>query len=157
CPAGPTLLFSEEVSQSKRRSVMRSTSRCTPALALVVACILALTLAAAAVASEPIHKGVDVWMTVAGKARTTFADEPIPVGFFCQDSRPFTGAITMKGVPLAVTPGKGLGGIDTVVHRLDDAVFNDQGEARTRIQLMALSLASIEPIETSCGKYDIAV
>jgi|HubBroStandDraft_3_1064219.scaffolds.fasta_scaffold110731_2 hypothetical protein len=136
---------------------MSLSNRCIPAVALVVACVLAMTMATAAVASEPIRQGVDVWMTVAGFARTNFADEPIPAGFFCQDSRPFNGMITMKGVPLAVTPGKGLGGIDTVVRRLDDAVFNEQGEARTRIQLMALSLASIEPIETSCGKYDVVV
>ena len=136
---------------------MRISNRCTLGTAVVVACVLALAMINAAGASEPIKKGVDVWMTVAGFARTTFADEPIPAGFFCQDSRPFNGTITMKGVPLAVTPGKGLGGIDTVVRRLDDAVFGDKGEATTRIQLMALSLASTQPIETSCGKYDVAV
>ncbi|HVR10907.1 MAG TPA: hypothetical protein VMW75_22890 [Thermoanaerobaculia bacterium] len=136
---------------------MRLSSRCTPGAAAVVACTLALTLAAAAVASEPIRKGIDVWMTVAGRTHTSFAGEPIPAGFFCEGSNPFTGTIAFKGVPLAVTPGKGLGGIDTAVRRLDDAVFNEQGEARTRIQLIALSLASTEPIETSCGKYDVAV
>jgi hypothetical protein len=124
---------------------------------LVLALALALAVTSAAGASEPIRKGVDVWVTVAGMAHTTFADDPIPAGFFCADSRPFTGMVTLKGVPLAVTPGAGLGGVDTVVRRLDDAVFNAKGEASTRIQLMALSLASIQPIETSCGKYDVAV
>jgi hypothetical protein len=62
-----------------------------------------------------------------------------------------------KGVPFAVTPANSLGGMDTAVRRLDDAAFNDKGEAITRIQLMALSLASVKPIETSCGKYDVAV
>jgi len=136
---------------------MRITRRSSLGTVLAVACILALAMTAVAGASEPIKKGVDVWMTVAGFARTTFADEPIPAGFFCQDSRPFNGTITMKGVPLAVTPGSGLGGIDTVVRRLDDATFDAKGEASTRIQLMALSLASTEPIETSCGRYDVAV
>jgi len=136
---------------------MRISSRCSVGVAVVVACFLATTMATAAVAPEPVHRGVDVWMTVAGLARTSFADEAIPAGFFCQDSRPYTGAITFKGVPLATTPGKGLGGIDTVVRRLDDAVFDAKGEAKTRIQLMALSLASIEPVETTCGKYDVAV
>jgi hypothetical protein len=50
-----------------------------------------------------------------------------------------------------------LGGMDTAVRRLDDAVFNDKGEATTRIQLLALSLASVKPIETSCGQYDVKV
>jgi hypothetical protein len=135
---------------------MRHMDRCK-GVVVVAACCLALAMATSAVASEPIQRGVDVWMTVAGQARTSLAQDPIPAGFFCQDSRPFSGVITMKGVPLAVTPGKGLGGIDTVVRRLDDAVFNDKGEAQTRIQLMALSLASTAPIETSCGKYDVAV
>jgi len=121
------------------------------------AVVLALIATSAAFAAEPVHKGVDVWMTVAGFARTNFADEPVPAGFFCQDSKPFTGVIAFKGVPLATSPAKALGKVDTVVRRLDDAAFNDKGEATTRIQLMALSLASTEPIVTSCGKYDVAV
>jgi hypothetical protein len=125
--------------------------------ALVVAVVLVLAGAAAAFAAEPIHKGVDLWITVAGRAQTTFADEPIPAGFFCPGSQPFTGTVAFKGVPLAAAPAKSLGKIDTVVRRLDDAVFDDKGQAATRIQLMALSLASIAPIETSCGKYDVAV
>ena len=35
--------------------------------------------------------------------------------------------------------------------------FDAKGEAATRIQLMALSLVSTKPIETSCGPYDVAV
>jgi hypothetical protein len=136
---------------------MKISHRCALATVLIVASVAALAVTSAAGASEPIRKGVDVWMTVTGMAHTTLADDPIPAGFFCSDSRPFSGMITLKGVPLAVTPGAGLGGVDTVVRRLDDAVFNAKGEATTRIQLMALSLASIEPIETSCGKYDVAV
>lgn len=136
---------------------MRISNRCIFGNIVIVALVLALAATSAAGASEPVRKGVDVWVTVAGKAHTSFVNEPIPAGFFCQDSRPFTGIVNLKGVPLAVTPGSGLGGVDTIVHRLDDAVFNDKGVASTRIQLMALSLASIEPIETSCGKYDLAV
>jgi hypothetical protein len=136
---------------------MRMFNRFDLRMVVAAACVLALVTTGAAGASAPVKKGVDVWMTVAGRAQTTFADEPIPAGFFCPDSRPFTGTIVMKGVPLAVSPSSGLGGIDTVVRRLDDAVFNDRGEASTRIQLMALSLASMEPVATSCGKYDVAV
>ncbi len=136
---------------------MRLSIRCTPGVAIILICVLAATMAVAAAASEPVRAGVDVWMTVAGRTHTSFANDPIPAGFFCEGSRPFTGTIAFKGVPLAVTPGKGLGGIDTAVRRLDDAVFNERGEASTRIQLMALSLAGTEPIATSCGRYDVAV
>jgi len=120
--------------------------------------VLALAAGSPALAGDNvIHKGVDVWMTVAGFAKTSFDKEPIPAGFFCADSKPFTGSVVFKGAPLTVNPLHSLGQIDTVVNRLDDATFNDKGEATTRIQLMALSLVSVQPIETSCGAYDVAV
>jgi hypothetical protein len=119
--------------------------------------ILALIAGSPAFAGEVAHKGVDLWMTVAGFAQTSFADEPLPAGFFCESSQPFTGKVTFKGAPLGVEPAGSLGSIDTVVRRLDDAAFNSKGEATTRIQLMALSLVSSKPIETRCGQYNVAV
>jgi hypothetical protein len=41
------------------------------------------------------------------------------------------------------------------VRRLDEARFDDNGVAVTRIQLMALSLAAEESIETECGRYAV--
>lgn len=126
--------------------------------ALVAAVLFALAAGSPALAGDNvIHKGVDIWMTVAGFAKTSFDKEPIPAGFFCEGSKPFTGTVVFEGGPLAVEPAGSLGTIDTVVNRLDEAVFNDKGEATTRIQLMALSLVSTQPVETSCGKYDVAV
>src|SRR5436305_1480733 len=119
--------------------------------------ILALISGSPLFAGEAIHNGVDLWMTVAGFAQTNFADEPLPAGFFCAGSQPFTGTVKFKGAPLTVEPAGSLGAIDTIVRRLDDAKFDAKGEATTRIQLMALSLVSTKPIETSCGKYDVAV
>jgi hypothetical protein len=119
--------------------------------------VFALLGGSSAFAVEPIHKGIDTWMTVSGFAKTNFAKEPIPAGFFCAGSQPFTGTVTFKGAPLATEPARALGDIDTVVRRLDDAVFDEKGVASTRIQLMALSLVSTQPIETSCGKYNVAV
>jgi hypothetical protein len=119
--------------------------------------VLALIAGSPAFGADVIHKGVDLWMTVAGFAQTSFADEPIPAGFFCASSQPFTGMVKFKGAPLAVEPAGSLGSIDTVVSRLDDAAFNDKGEATTHIQLMALSLVSTKPIETSCGQFNVAV
>jgi len=123
----------------------------------LAAIVVALISGSPAFAADAIHNGVDLWMTVAGFAQTSFADQPLPAGFFCEGSQPFTGKVVFKGVPFAVSPAKSLGGMDTAVRRLDDAVFNEKGEATTRIQLLALSLASVKPIETSCGKYDVAV
>jgi hypothetical protein len=125
--------------------------------AVGVALVFALIGGSPLFAGETIHNGVDLWMTVAGFAQTSFASDPLPAGFFCEGSQPFTGTVKFKGAPLAVEPAGSLGAIDTIVRRLDDAKFDAKGEATTRIQLMALSLVSTQPIETSCGKYDIAV
>ncbi|HEY9422518.1 MAG TPA: hypothetical protein VIW92_13965, partial [Thermoanaerobaculia bacterium] len=51
-------------------------------------------------------------------------------------------------------PGQ-LWGADTVVERLDDAVFDEKGIATTRIQVRALSLVSIAPIKTACGAFHV--
>ncbi len=134
-------------------TVSKALIRSAAAAALIVALIGGTPL----FAGETIHNGVDLWMTVAGFAQTSFADEPLPAGFFCEGSQPFTGKIVFKGSPLTVEPAGSLGAIDTIVRRLDDAKFDAKGEATTRIQLMALSLVSTQPIETSCGKYDVAV
>ena len=127
---------------------------------LSVAAVFLFVLAAGSPAfagDDTIRQGVDVWMTVAGFAKTSFDKEPIPAGFFCEGSKPFTGAVEFQGAPLAAEPADSLGTVDTVVRRLDDAAFDGKGEAKTRIQVMALSLVSMKPIETSCGAYDVAV
>src|SRR5882757_11215040 len=88
------------------------------------ALILALVAGSPAFGADTtIHKGVDLWMTVAGFAQTSFADQPIPAGFFCETSQAFTGMVKFKGAPLTVEPAGSLGSIDTVVRRLDDAKF----------------------------------
>lgn len=117
--------------------------------------VLALALACPLFAGEVIPAGVDLWATAADHTHTSFGSDPIPAGFFCAGSKPFTGRIGFKGVPLAVEPDGGLGGADTIVRRLDDAVFNDKGEAVTRLQLLALSLASVKPIDTGSGLYNV--
>ena len=123
-----------------------------------VAVTLALVTASPALAADDaIRKGVDLWMTVAGFAQTSFAAEPIPAGFFCESSKPFTGTIVFEGVPLAAEPANSLGAIDTVVRRLDDAVFDAKGVAYTRLQLLALSLVSTRPVDTACGAYEVTV
>jgi hypothetical protein len=50
-----------------------------------------------------------------------------------------------------------LRGADTVIERLDDAVFDASGTALTRIRFRALSLASVAPIKTGCGGYHVYV
>jgi hypothetical protein len=116
---------------------------------------LALVFAASAFAADRvIQNGIDGWATPAsGSTFVDFAKTPIPAGFFCPGSSPFTGKLTLQGKPLVTgTPGA-LGATDTIVQRLDDAAFNQRGVAVTRIQFRALSLKSIQPIKTSCGQF----
>ena len=81
-------------------------------------------------ADTVIQRGVDTFTTTAnGKTFYNFAKNPIPAGFFCRSSAPFTGRVTLKGLPLETgTPGP-LHGADTVIERLDDAAFDATGTA----------------------------
>jgi hypothetical protein len=105
-----------------------------------------------------IRRGVDTFTTTDnGKTGYDFSQTPIPAGFFCKGSRPFTGRVAFKGLPLATgAPGQ-LRNADTVIERLDDAVFDAQGRATTRLQFRALSLVSIAPLKTGCGAYHVYV
>lgn len=119
-------------------------------LALAVALITAAPAALAGPVSIPA--GIDLWHTPGnGTTYTDFAAEPIPADFFCAGSAAFAGKIAFRGVP--VSADKALGTTDTIVERLDDAVFNGNREASTRIQVRALEFTSISPIETACGRF----
>jgi hypothetical protein len=125
---------------------------------ILLAALAVVLLAAPLAADTVIHRGVDTFTTIAdGKTFYDFAQNPIPAGFFCKKSAAFTGRVTLKGLPLETgAPGQ-LHGADTVIERLDDAAFNDNGTAVTRIQFRALSLVSISPIKTACGSYHVYV
>lgn len=118
-----------------------------------LACSFLLGLSPLA-AAPTVQRGIDIFTTPAdGRTSYDFALSPIPAGFFCKGSKPFTGRIAFKGLPLATEVPDQLGVADTVVERLDDAVFDAQGTAVTRIQFRALSLVSIAPIKTACGSF----
>jgi hypothetical protein len=127
------------------------------AFLLVIVLSLLLGLSSLSLSAEPsIQRGIDVFSTPGnGKTFHDFSLDPIPAGFFCKNSKAFTGKVTFKGLPLATNSPGQLKGIDTIVERLDDAVFNDKGIATTRIRLRALSLVSITPIRTACGAFHV--
>lgn len=121
--------------------------------------VFSLLFSLSPLAADPmIQRGIDVFTTLAdGKTYYDFAFNPIPAGFFCKDSKPFTDRVAFKGLPLATgTPGE-LGAADTIIERLDDAVFNTQGVGVTRLQFRALSLVSIAPVQTACGSFHLYV
>jgi len=122
-----------------------------PGLSLLLA---SLPLSAATV----IHRGVDIFTTADdGKSFNDFSYSPIPAGFFCKDSKAFTGKVKLKGLPLTTDPPGRLAGADTVIERLDEAAFDGQGIATTHIRFRALSLVSSAPIKTACGDFHLYV
>lgn len=127
------------------------------ALGVVGMSVLLSCLAASAFAADRvIQNGIDTWRTTEdGSTFIDFAKTPIPAGFFCASSAPFTGRVALMGEPIVTgTPGA-LGAADTIVQRLDDAAFNKRGVAVTRIQFRALSLKGIAPLETECGQFTV--
>lgn len=126
---------------------------------LVALAVLSLTASpASAAVLEPLGAGSDLFTTPGdGDTFVNFFREPLPAGFFCEGSEPFSGMVTLRGVPLVTSPDGSLGNTDTVVQRLDDAVFDQDGMATTRIRLVALSLESVDAIHTNCGDFRLRV
>lgn len=109
-------------------------------------------------AQQPVAPGFDTWQTLgAGATFYSFADDPIPRGFFCKKSEAFDKSIALEGIPLVTDPPRALKGTDTIFERLDWAEFDSSGVAVTRLRARALSLRSRDPIETACGSWNVTV
>jgi hypothetical protein len=126
---------------------------------IFAAFLATLLFALSPLAAEPvIERGIDVFTTTSdGTTFYDFAANPIPAGFLCKRSAAFTGRVALKGLPLETeVPGQ-LRGTDTVIERLDDAVFDADGVAVTRVRFRALSMVSMAPIKTSCGAFHLYI
>jgi hypothetical protein len=134
---------------------MRSNSlRTHVALGAGLALLLAALPALAGTPIDRVPAGFDYWQTLgSGATAYSFANDPLPAGFFCAGSKAFTGILQFEGVPLASEPAGILGTTDTIIERLTDAVFDDEGVATTQIRARALSLAAKGGIRTSCGLW----
>jgi hypothetical protein len=121
-------------------------------LGFVVVFLLGMSHLAAA--DPAIKPGIDVFATVGGgNTFYDFAHNPIPAGFFCDSSPAFTGRVALQGLPVVTgAPGQ-LRNTDTIIERLDQAAFDANGVAETRIRFRALSMVSSAPLRTSCGAY----
>jgi hypothetical protein len=124
---------------------------------LVLCTLLAMAaLPAAGQRLDRVPAGLDYWQTLSfGATAYSFAAEPLPAGFFCAGSEPFKGVVTFEGVPLRTEPSGILGTTDTVIERLDDAVFDARGMAKARLRARALSIQSTDPIKTACGAFKV--
>jgi len=123
----------------------------------IIAALLLIALPTFA-APRAVQSGIDPWVTP-GNGRTfiDFGTMPLPAGFFCFKSEPFAGRIVFRGVPVATSEPGVLGQTDTIIQRLDEAVFTKRGEATTRIQVRVLHFESVLPIKTACGDFNVEV
>lgn len=123
--------------------------------------VLALALVASvptAYAGDVIQNGSDLWRTLGdGTTYAKFDTEPIPAGFFCSGSAPFEGRVIFEGVPIVTSPSGAFGPTDTIVHRLDDAVFNQEGVAHTRIQMRAMQFKGVDVLRNECGEFTVGL
>lgn len=134
-----------------RKSAILSLGAC---LALVVAVPSQAAAPGPVVVIDSVPAGFDFWQTLgSGATQYSFDRDPLPAGFFCPGSKAFTGTIRFEGVPLASDPPGILGTTDTILERLDEAVFNQDGLAQSRVVMRALQLRGIDPVKTPCGTW----
>lgn len=123
----------------------------------ILAALLLIALPTFAV-DRVIQSGIDPWRTPGnGRTYIDLGTTPLPAGFFCFKSEPFAGRIVFRGVPVATGEPGALGQTDTIVQRLDEAAFDKNGVANTRIQVRVLHFQSVEPIQTACGAFNVEV
>jgi len=122
-------------------------------LILTVLLLVALPVVAA---DRVIDSGIDLWATRGdGSTYIDFSRSPLPAGFFCYRSAPFAGRVSFQGIPVATGEAGVLHNTDTIVQRLDDAVFAADNVAVTRVQVRALHFVSVQPIRTACGAFNV--
>ena len=95
-------------------------------------------LATEAYGQQLILAGSDLWSTPGGGQSThSFADAPIPAGFFGPGSEAFDGTVTFQGLPLNDNPGLApldefdFGMTDTIVQRLELTVAHSERRNET--------------------------
>lgn len=121
-----------------------------PALPLLVLLAAVLVLVSAPALSAltrtsatllQLDPGIDLWITASSGTSTAVT---IPAGFFCPDSPSWSGTLFLAGEPLVTDRPTETGAADTVIERLDTAIFDSNGVATTRIQVRAISLTSTD-------------
>src|SRR5262245_32191206 len=122
---------------------------------LLVLAVLCLA-AAPAFAAVPVLPGIDAWTTVPEGTYANLVNNPLPAGFLCDQFPGFSGFIYLNGIPLMSDQGL-LSRTDTIVERLDRAVFNKAGVALTRVRVRALQLTGVETLKTVCGEFKVDV
>jgi hypothetical protein len=131
----------------------RSMTRALVALCIVAVCVLA---ASPASAQTVIRRGIDVFQTPNNPPTgVDFSTDPIPAGFFCSGSDPFTGFLQLTSVPVPTVPAGVLNGADTVIERLDDVNLFFGSSGITRVVVRALRLTGNGVFTIVCGNGQV--
>jgi hypothetical protein len=110
------------------------------------AALVLVSLAALPAMSQVIPADKDYWVTPAnGQTVFTFQDGDVESICGLPPDSSWDHNVALQGVPFPGTD------YDTVIARLDNAVFNAAGVATTRIQVVGLAFRSINPTATPCG------
>jgi hypothetical protein len=111
-------------------------------------CALVLLALPATARAAPIQPGFDLFETDPSATVFNFApgDTEIPATFFGPGSDPFHGAVAFGGVPLTTFLGVHPGDADTVVQRPQASADPMPTAPPIPIQLVQLSLVSMQPI-----------
>jgi hypothetical protein len=111
--------------------------------------ILLVSLMALPASALTIPAGKDFWVTPSnGQTYFTFPKGDVEGLCGAPVSDGWDHKVVLQGVPAAGSD------YDTVVARLDDAVFDATGQASTKIQVQALDFVSSATQETPCGPLD---
>jgi hypothetical protein len=95
-------------------------------------------------ATETIPAGFDLFETVPEETHVMLT---LPQDFFGPSCAPFEGDVPLMGEPLGSFMGRDTGSADTIVQRHQEAM----PLATIPIELVALSLMSVDPIQVQCG------
>lgn len=103
-------------------------------------------------AADLIPSGYDAWVTPNNGSSRLKLD--FPPGFFCNglSSELRDQVLLFKGKPFLTDPVDEAGGADTLIERLDSAVFVD-GVATTRLRIVGLSLQGQQPYVVECPDH----
>ncbi|MBI3660428.1 hypothetical protein HY230_08165, partial [Candidatus Acetothermia bacterium] len=111
------------------------------------------TVFAAGTPVQSVSPGFDLFETDAKSSQFQFKNEfEIPADFFAPGSKPFNSTVKFQGVPLSTFMGKDTGLADTIVQRDQAANLPTIPSSDTiPIEIVALSLQSVEPIKVKVG------
>ena len=110
-------------------------------------CLALLAAVPVAATFDMIKKGTDYWRTPAnGVTQFTFPDGDVEALCKAAPQGGWDHKVSLRGIPAQGSDW------DSAVARLDHAKFDKSGNAHTRVQFQSLTMESVAPSDTPCGK-----